>query len=102
MRVAFYKSSAGGWRDKLVSLYTFGTYSHVELIFSDGQWFSASPTENMVRYKVFPIDDTWTVVNFPVSLHDEAAMRTWCDGEVGAPYDWYDLIRFVEIGRAHV
>lgn len=58
MWVAFHKGNKGGFKDRLVSniikLYTFGKYSHVELIFPEwvlspnckGRWFSSRGMDN--------------------------------------------------------
>ena len=50
MRVAFYKGE-GNFFDKLIRWWTKSSYSHCELIFSDGIFFSADPRDGGVRYK---------------------------------------------------
>lgn len=96
MRIAFYRAKYGDWSDRLIALFTMGAYSHVEYVFSDGVWFSASPRDGGVRYKwIVPKDLHWTFLDLPVSAEEEDKLRMWCDGEVGCKYDWKEVLRFV-------
>lgn len=73
-----------------------GGYSHVEIVFSDGLFFSASPREGVVRYKrISPDLRNWDFVDFPVSLEQEHEIRAWCDTQVGKKYDWAGVFGFV-------
>ena len=98
MKIAFFRGwKYGDWRNRFIAIYTMGPYSHAELVFSDGMWFSSSPNENGVRYKPSlpgSIDYQWVFLNLPVNAEDEAKLRAWCDGEVGCGYDWREVFRF--------
>jgi len=96
MKMAFYKARYGSWVDYVVAFLTWGPYSHVEFVFSDGMWFSSSGRDGGVRYKqIEPKELHWDYLDLPLSDKDEAKLREWCDGEVGREYDWKEVSRFV-------
>jgi hypothetical protein len=95
MKIAFYKARYGDWSDYVIALFTMGPYSHVEFVFSDGMWFSASGRDGGVRYKEIIPKPHWFYLDLPLAGEDEAKLRTWCDGEVGREYDWKEVTRFV-------
>jgi hypothetical protein len=94
LTLAFYKSKYGNWQDKLVSIITYSKYSHVELIFSDGMWFSSSPRDGGVRYKqILAKDDHWDYITLPkISDKEEDIIRKWCDSKLNSPYDWMGIV----------
>jgi hypothetical protein len=86
IKLAFYKGWRGDWIDKLISIWTMGPYSHVELIFSDGMSFSSSIRDDGTRFKNIIYDDKWDIIelNFPF---DEIKMREFCESQNDKPYD---------------
>jgi hypothetical protein len=101
VRILFYKAwVAGDLKDKAISIWTLGPYSHCELLFPDGVCFSSSWRDDGVgvRYKKFPIIPShWTCVEIPTTKEQEIQMRQWCDVKVAenAKYDWWGIIQFV-------
>lgn len=87
--IIFYKASAGDWKDKLVSAWTFGPYSHCELYFPETNLcYSCSPRENCVRYKEIDIHSGhWDILEVPINVD-----KTSCDNLLGKKYDWEGLI----------
>jgi hypothetical protein len=97
MKIAFYKSQHGGVVDTVInSLSGRGGYSHVELVFSDGRFFSSSGEDGGVRFRgVVPDASHWTMFELPVTAVEEAVLRAWCATEIGKKYDWTGVIGFV-------
>lgn len=91
MKVAFYKAPGTIW-DKLIRWWTWGPYSHTELVFSDGMWFSSSPRDGGVRFKqIIACSNSWDFVTVSTN---EQIVRNWCNQQSGA-YDWFGVLRFV-------
>lgn len=91
MQIAFYKAE-GKIFDKLIRWWTGGRYSHCELVFSDGVFFSSSPRDGGVRYKTIQKDlGKWDFVGIRVDKFDENVLRRWCDSKVGRSYDWLGI-----------
>ena len=90
MQLAFYKAP-GNLTDKLIRLATFGKYSHCEIIFSDGMWFSADAWNNVCRYKEekYFNRDNWDFIEFNCS---ESVARMFCDRINGSPYDFRAIL----------
>lgn len=62
-KVAFYKAWKGDWTDWLIALWTWGKYSHVELVLENGKGFTASGREDRVRIKEIDFDDgRWEII----------------------------------------
>ena len=62
-KVAFYKAWKGNWTDWLIALWTWGKYSHVEIIMPDGRGFTASGRDNEVRIKKIDFyNGKWDIV----------------------------------------
>jgi len=101
MRILFYKAwEAGDLKDKAISIWTWGPYSHSELLFSDGICFSSSWRDDGVgvRYKdIHIVPKNWACVEVPTTQAQEKQMRYWCDlrAEEKAKYDWRGIIQFV-------
>ena len=90
MKLAFYKAS-GNLIDKAIRLVTLGKYSHCELIFSDGQWFSADAWENKCRFKdgsKFNLQN-WDFIDFNC---DEQLAKLFCKNIEGAKYDFRAIL----------
>lgn len=98
MRVAFYKAWCGSGKklDKLISIWTWGPFSHCELIFSDGTSFSSSSRDGGVRYKkIHYVPDHWEILDIDINPNQEKDLRSWCDGEVGKSYDYLGVLMYV-------
>lgn len=95
MRLAFYKAN-GTFYDGLIRFVTHGPYSHCELVFSDGRWFSSSPRDGGVRFKyIQPKPDAWDYFEIPINPSQELEMYMFCQSQVGCGYDWVGVARFV-------
>ena len=100
MTLAFLKSNVSflGW---FVRLLERGDYSHVELVFSDGQSFSCVGNEGIESYGVRKIaatsfSDQWTLVYLPfITPEDEKHMRDYAEGMLGKGYDYLSLFGFL-------
>lgn len=93
MYVAFYKAKYGTLLDRWISWVTWGPYSHCELVFRDGLWFSSSPRDGGTRFKRIEFDDShWDFIEIPLDLERERVVRDFCEVERGKPYDWAGAI----------
>lgn len=91
MQIAFYKAG-GRLFDRAIRWWTHSAYSHCEFVFSDGMFFSSSPRDGGVRYKVVPKDKSkWDFVDIRMDVFDENTLRRWCDSKVGKRYDWVGI-----------
>ena len=92
MFVAFYKGE-GNFFDKLIRWKTRSQYSHCELVFSDGVFFSADPRDKGVRYKNIALDPTkWDFKEVHLDTFAENVVRRYCDSKVGRKYDWLGIV----------
>jgi len=92
VKILFRIAKTGGLVDKIVALGTWGPVSHCEIMFSDGQCFSSYPGRG-VNFVVIGLDPTqWVWFDLPISEQEEAALRAWCEGEVGCWYDYLGAI----------
>ena len=110
MKLIFYKARYGAIGDKLIAWYTSNwkdklngnwrnSYSHVEILFSDGMMFSASQYENTVRYTRHSYSDSWDRIKLNISYDDECIVRSFCDSVEGAKYDYLGVAGFVLMNR---
>lgn len=91
MRLAFYKDK-GNFYDKLIRWYTDSPYSHCELVFSDGSFFSSSPRDGGVRFKVInPCPAQWDFIDLPLTLEQESMCRKIAALYEGKKYDWLGI-----------
>jgi hypothetical protein len=115
MKLAFYVSKIDGHPlDNLIdALSGGGGFSHVELVFSDGQCFSSSTRDGCegsdsqgrfnrpdgLRFTTIDFKpDRWKFFDIPASAEDEAAIRAWCEKETAnrlARYDYPGVLAFV-------
>lgn len=94
MQIAFYKGRKRFF-NRFVSWWDRGPYSHMEVIYADGQAASSSFMDRGIRFKRIEFDaDKWDVVDVPNGLFDEHASRNWFVAHVGRRYDFLGLIRF--------
>lgn len=103
MKLAFYKDKGDmfdtlvrWWtRPKFFKFWESARYSHVEVVFSDGLCFSASPRDKGVRFKSIDLTDgKWDVLELKVPQEGEALARLWSKGQAGKEYDWFGILFF--------
>ena len=93
MHLAFYKGN-GGIFSRLIRRRTNGIYSHVEIVFSNGECFSSHEKDGGTRFAKFDLlPQDWDLVKLPDWI-DESKVRAWCENEKGKPYDWRAIVRF--------
>jgi hypothetical protein len=97
MKAAFYKGTHPGLPgiyNRLVRWWTRSPYSHVELVFDDGQAASSSAMDGGVRFKAIDFDPAlWDFVDLPAAL--APAARTWFNAHGGQGYDYLGNAHFV-------
>lgn len=98
MVLAFYKAEYGNILDKLIAWWTrpnffkfweSATYSHVEMLFSNGESFSSSQRDNGTRWKAIKYDHKWDFVHIPDV--NEETIKSLCIREENKRYDWVCL-----------
>jgi hypothetical protein len=96
MQLAFYHGN-GDLITDLIRVLTWGAYSHVEIVFSDGRWFSASGRGNAgVRWKDGPGGEGWVLVDLPfITQEAEAEVFDWANRQIGLPFSWFGVWSFV-------
>ena len=99
VRVALYKAP-GRFFDKLIKLWTCpwsdkfngswrDAYSHCELVFSDGLWFSADARTGKVRFaKIIEDPLKWDFTEVRLDTFAENKVRRWCERQEGKGYDY--------------
>jgi hypothetical protein len=103
MKLAFYKGKAGLF-DRLIRWWTKSPYSHVELLFDDGQMIAARDSTGVTIIQVASLDlNEWDVVRFDLSIDRMLAIHVWCITEIGCKYDWLGLFysQVLRIPRSH-
>ena len=89
MTIAFERAS--GWHlfRRLVARLTGGPYCHVELRFSNGEWFSSAPSYHGTTFH--PEPDQWNFdwLTIATTPDQEDAIRRFCEDENHCPYDWF-------------
>ena len=107
MKIIFYGNRKGNIFDKLIRWWTSplpemfngkwkDSYSHVELLFSDGMMFSASQYENSTRFRKHNLESSsWEYVDTDLSADDEAKIRKYCNSVNGKKYDYLGILGFI-------
>lgn len=94
MKAAFYKGKHRLF-NKLVSWWDRGQYSHMELVYENGEAASSSFMDGGVRFKSIKFDDSrWDFIELPRELFDSDISRNWFIFHLGEKYDFAGLIRF--------
>lgn len=91
---AFYKGR-GNLVDRIIRWGTRSIYSHVELIFPDGQWFSTSTDEFDMKVRFAyksPILSDWEFVIITVGEIAGLRARLMANQLVGRSYDWVGIL----------
>jgi hypothetical protein len=81
MKLAF-KKQATSFFGRIIKLWTLSKYCHVELVFSNGEWFSSREYKGAVSFCYgVPEGETEEMYDFldlPMSDLDERYIRQWC------------------------
>lgn len=107
MNIVFYGNRYGGIGDNAIRWWTSpmkskldgswrDSYSHVELVFSDGMMFSASQHENRTRFARRNHNSAaWVEVTLAIDSYDEKLVRQFCENREGLKYDYAGVAGFV-------
>ena len=107
MKIIFYGNKQGNIFDKLIRWWTSpladmfngkwkDSYSHCEILFSDGMMFSASQYENRTRYRRHNRrSKSWVVIDITGTTSDEMLVRFYCDRIEGKRYDYLGILGFI-------
>ena len=91
MNFAFYIARYGNWQDKTISYCTRGPFSHVEVVFSNGDYFSSSIRDGGTRFKRIEYSEDWRMVSFKPAC-PESEIYDWCNTQLGLKYDTLGVI----------
>lgn len=90
MYLAF-KKEATSFFGKLIKVWTFSKYCHAEIVFSNGEWFSAREFKSGTAFvNGPPAGERFSMYDFvklPFNSVAEARIRKWCGSEKGCDYD---------------
>lgn len=98
IRVAAYKNSKTQFA-KLIRFkqyrlsdmpYRYAKYTHTELVFENGMWWSSSEYDKGVRFKEI-VDDkgNWDYVDLKVSKAEYDKVYAWCEEQNTNRYNWF-------------
>jgi hypothetical protein len=92
MKIAFRKNDTS-IISKLIRWWTKSPYSHCEIIFSNGQTFSAFIEERKtsMKTKVYS-DNSWDIIELPIDKEAEYMVYEWCMNEMNCGYDFIGII----------
>jgi len=97
LKAAFYRGTRPGLAgiyNRLVRGWTRSEFSHVELVLSTGDAWSASFADGGVRNKPIDVDTAnWVVIDLPAGLEQSA--EAWFRAHRGAKYDLLGNLQFV-------
>lgn len=89
MKIAFYKGR-GNLFDKLIRIWTFSKYSHVELVVDD-IWYTSSPRDNGVVARGIKFNPgNWDL--FEINLKQNTAAIDFINEQMGKRYDWLGIL----------
>jgi len=94
LKIAFYKGK-GTIFDKLIRLWTFSKYSHVELVNQDSPdnwlWYTSSPRDGGVVVRNIEYNaDHWDL--FDINIPHEQDVLDFIQTRVNKKYDWLGII----------
>lgn len=84
--------------DRAIQVVTRSPYTHVEMVMSDGMWFTSSHFEKGVVGRKYEPEGVWEYVDVEA---DEEVARHYLEALVGMPYDYLGVARFVFPGVPH-
>ena len=95
MRIAFYNA----WQpnatklDKIISIFSLGMFSHVEMVFDNGEWFSISPREGEARFKyIHAKKQSWEFITLDLSAEDQQILYEKAKKYQGYKYDYIGAV----------
>ena len=98
MKIAFYKGWRGNWLDILICIFTFGAYSHCELVV-DERCYSSSPRDGGVRHKKFAISDKWIIIDLPeMTERQKDNFYLYFANTIGKKYDYLGIFASFFLG----
>jgi len=87
LKVAFRKKSSSFY-SKLIRIWTFGKYSHSEILFPDGRSFSSDEADGGTRWRNQAMStDEWDFLDVPCTIDHVQRVAEFCDDENGCEYD---------------
>ncbi|MCK5537521.1 MAG: hypothetical protein KAI79_11890 [Bacteroidales bacterium] len=98
MKIAFYKAfqERATKVDVAIALASFGNYSHVELIFSNGESFSVSGRDGGARFKEISYNpEVWDIKEIDITDYNESRIREEANLLVGTEYDYIGALSSV-------
>jgi len=99
IQLAFYRNSKSTF-GKLIRLQQrvqgipgrSSMYSHVEIVFEDGYWFSSSEQDKGVRKKkIVDNKNNWDYLRVPLTDEQEELVRDWCESQIANRYNWWGI-----------
>ena len=78
----------------LIRIKTWSQISHVEVYWGAGK---AAASRDGHGVNIYPFDATVAVVLRPKVAFNKEQADAWLQGEIGKPYGWLDLLRFITI-----
>lgn len=94
--ISFLKARHGGWRSKLISLLSFGKYSHVEIYFTTANYrFSAEKGTGTFRKRgLYDAKEVhkYDYLHYEMNTQTELALFEYLNRRVGKRYDWRGLL----------
>ena len=101
MKLAFYRGGKSLFskiiflKQLLALKKEYARYTHVELIFSDGKWFSSRESTKKEEKGVSFIPEPQDASEYDfidVGDVDEEKIKKWCDKQCGKKYDWIGIL----------
>lgn len=96
IQIAFYIAKHGTILDKLIAFLSSGKYSHAELVFPDGDCFSASCRDKGTRFKKIDFHpDRWDFITINVCNPEFDKLKDFCLKELGKKYDYLGALGII-------
>jgi hypothetical protein len=98
MKIAFYIAKNGTITDKFISAVTSSKYSHCELVFSSGEFGSASKRDGGVRLKMIEQNSHWDIFDLKnedgseITPEQEKMIHYWFLINDEQKYDWIGAV----------
>lgn len=94
MKIMFYKAfqSEATLLDKIIAIFSVGKYSHVEIAFSNGDFFSVSARDGGARFKKINVNpENWDALTLNITEEEEEYLR-------GMAIEYYSGLEYDYIG----
>lgn len=87
IQVAFRKK-ASSFYSRFIRLWTWGDYSHSELVFPDGRAFSSDEADGGTKWRTRPMPPSeWDFLKVPCTVEQVQELVSFCNREDGCKYD---------------